>query len=91
MKKIELVKFIFGIAFCLIAFLGALLFFLGYFNIITAIHDNDGNTNFARIWCGNSSSDNSIHASSFTTIFLAVCGVCGSYLLSKMEVKDHIL
>ena len=84
MKKIELVKFIFGILFCSIAFFGAILFFLGYFSIaVGSTHEYDFYYSFSQIWC---SRETGVH--SYSTIFLAICGVCGSYLLKNVKSRD---
>jgi len=88
MKKIELIKFIFGTLFCSIAFLGATLFFLGYFNLAIGADNHETFINsFSQVWCSNSTYGQT-GVNSYTTIFLAVCGVCGSYLLTNVKSKD---
>ena len=82
MKRVELVKFITGIVFCSIAVFGAIVFFLGYWGILTGTSYYE--YSFTRIWCNNTSSG----STSNTPYFLCVCAIVGAYLLVNVKPKE---
>jgi uncharacterized membrane protein YuzA (DUF378 family) len=79
MKNIEKIKFICGLTLLVFAIIGGLIFFLESFKILDSVLSMNDTS---RIWEDGYGEGS---GASNTPIFLGLCGLAGSYLLSSVK------